>query len=73
MNLHEVSPRLLDELRDLGEDYGPLGVALAAAQLTDPALVVRHLTMRPVDDGRPVRTGRGRRLLASFGFGRPDL
>lgn len=30
-------------LRRLGEEYGPLGVALAAASFTDPAVVIAHL------------------------------
>lgn len=34
--LDEVSPALVDALRALGRDYGPVGVALVAAQLTVP-------------------------------------
>jgi len=31
----EISPRLDEALRLLGDEYGPLGVALAAAHMTD--------------------------------------
>jgi hypothetical protein len=40
--LHDVDPRLLSALADLGRTYGPLGVAIVAAGLTDPALVIQH-------------------------------
>jgi hypothetical protein len=37
---------LLDDLHRLGDTYGPLGVAIAAATLTDPQVLVRQI----VDD-----------------------
>jgi hypothetical protein len=39
-----TSPALVDQLRQLGQQYGPLGVALAAARLTDQNLVVERIT-----------------------------
>lgn len=39
-----IDSRLLWLLRRAGEEWGALGVALAAARLTDPAVVVRRLT-----------------------------
>lgn len=39
-----VAPELLAALHDLGDRYGPLGVALAAAAETDPAVLVARLT-----------------------------
>ncbi|MGW0485832.1 hypothetical protein [Nonomuraea sp. NPDC003214] len=39
----DVDPDLLQALVDLGATYGPLGVALAAAKLSDPAVVARRL------------------------------
>lgn len=44
MTLDETSPALIEALRRLGDEYGPLGVAEAAAQLTDPAVLIRLLT-----------------------------
>lgn len=38
------APGLLDELRRLGDEYGPLGVALAAAYQTDPKVLIKSLT-----------------------------
>lgn len=38
--LDDVDPTLIERLRDLGDRWGPLGVALAAALLTDPGVVV---------------------------------
>lgn len=46
-----VSGELVDELRVLGDSYGPLGVALAAAQLTDARTVMNRLEGRDDDDG----------------------
>lgn len=40
---HDISPRLDEALRQLGDDYGPLGVALAAAHLTDPDVLIAQL------------------------------
>lgn len=37
------APALIDILRDAGNEWGPLGVALAAASLTDPATVISRL------------------------------
>lgn len=47
-----TDPALLATLRSLGDQYGPLGVALAAADLTDSAVLVRRLTetSEPADD-----------------------
>jgi hypothetical protein len=42
--LAHIAPELLDALRQLGDTYGPLGVAVAAARLTKPAAVIRALT-----------------------------
>lgn len=41
--IEETSHLLITMLRALGDEYGPLGVALAAAQLSDPDAVVQHL------------------------------
>jgi hypothetical protein len=41
--------RLRSELARLGDDYGPLGVALAAAGMTDRALLIHHLTEERVE------------------------
>jgi hypothetical protein len=43
MMLDDVSPALLEKLRELGDEYGPLGVALAAAKLTDVGVLVHRL------------------------------
>lgn len=40
----ESDPELLDLLRDAGRRWGPLGVALAAASLTDREALIRKLT-----------------------------
>lgn len=42
--LDDVDPHLIRSLRLLGDRYGPLGVALAAAGLTDPAAVIQRLS-----------------------------
>ena len=42
--LDDIDPRLLDVIRDLGGTYGSLGVALAAATLTDTDVLVHQLT-----------------------------
>jgi hypothetical protein len=39
-----TSPALLDQLRQLGQQYGPLGVALAASHLTDQGVLVERIT-----------------------------
>lgn len=39
-----TDPKLIAALRHLGDDFGPLGVALVAARLTDPRVLVNHLT-----------------------------
>lgn len=46
--LDETDPRLVALLREAGREWGPLGVALTAAALTDPAALVDRLT-RPRD------------------------
>lgn len=38
-----VDPYLTEALRGLGDSYGPLGVALVAAELTDPNVLVERL------------------------------
>lgn len=40
----DIDPRLLWALRGLGDDFGPLGVALAAAELTDKGLLRKQLS-----------------------------
>lgn len=46
---------LLAALRSLGDQFGPLGVALAAAELTDTAALVRRLT--EADEESPLPEG----------------
>ncbi|MFE7747067.1 hypothetical protein [Nocardia sp. NPDC057455] len=41
--VRDADPRLIAALGELGLEYGALGVALAAAMLSDPALVVERL------------------------------
>ena len=41
--IQEVDGRLLWLLRKAGEEWGPLGVALAAARLTDPKVLIAAL------------------------------
>lgn len=43
-DLVEVDPRLVRLLAKAGQEWGPLGVALTAGRLTDPAAVVHGLT-----------------------------
>ena len=40
-----TDPALLELLRDAGSRWGPLGVALAAASLTDPMVVISRLAL----------------------------
>jgi len=47
---HDTAPGLIEGLRRLGDDYGPLGVALAAADLTDTRLLIERLTAERGDD-----------------------
>jgi hypothetical protein len=42
-----IAPELVDSLRRLGDSYGPLGVAVTAAKLSDPTAVVASLTPEP--------------------------
>jgi hypothetical protein len=42
--LADIAPGLIDLLRDAGDEWGPLGVAVAAARLTDVDVLVRQLT-----------------------------
>lgn len=42
-DLSEMAPELVGILRHLGDEYGPTGVALAAAQLTDLDYLIREL------------------------------
>jgi hypothetical protein len=39
----DTDPNLIQELRALGDTYGPLGVALVAAQLTDEDVLVTQI------------------------------
>lgn len=43
-DLSEVSEELIAQLRILGNNYGPMGVALVAAELTDMPALLRVLT-----------------------------
>lgn len=38
-----IAPELIEQLRALGDSYGPLGVAIAAAHLTDPRALIASL------------------------------
>jgi len=40
----EVAPLLLSALRQLGDEYGPMGVALVASALTDPVALISQLS-----------------------------
>lgn len=46
----DTAPGLIEGLRRLGDDYGPLGVALAAADLTDTRLLIQRLIAERSDD-----------------------
>jgi hypothetical protein len=59
--------RLLDHLGRLGDEYGPLGVAIAAATLTDPQVLVRQI----VDEHGGAEVLQGVRLPEE-GDGEPD-
>lgn len=50
--VHDADERLVELLRTAGDEWGPLGVALVAAQLTDPAAVVARLA-GPQGEPRP--------------------
>lgn len=43
----DIDQQLISGLSALGAEYGALGVALAAAMLTDPAIVVERLAQKP--------------------------
>ena len=45
----DTDPRLIKALRDLGDTYGPLGVALAAADLTDAGVLITILSGEPTE------------------------
>ncbi|MBF6301196.1 hypothetical protein IU459_27160 [Nocardia amamiensis] len=45
----DADKRLIAVLTALGETYSPLGVALAAAVLTDPAVLIHRLTTSEED------------------------
>jgi hypothetical protein len=47
MELHEMDPRLVEVLRSAGNEWGALGVAKAAAELTDPQVLAAELGVRP--------------------------
>jgi hypothetical protein len=40
----DTAPELVDQIRALGDTYGPLGVAIAAARLTDQSALVAKLS-----------------------------
>lgn len=44
--LEDVDPECIERLRELGDRFGPLGVAIVAAALTDPNVLVAHLRTR---------------------------
>ena len=53
-DLSEVSEELIAQLRILGNNYGPMGVALVAAELTDISVLIGLLTeeatkLKPVE------------------------
>jgi hypothetical protein len=52
-SLDDVDPLLLSALRQLGHRYGPMGVALAAAQLTDVGVMWRILNECPETETKP--------------------
>jgi hypothetical protein len=52
-DLSEVSEELLAQLRSLGDDYGPMGVALVAAELTDMPVLLTILTEEVSRPGVP--------------------
>ncbi len=39
----DTDPFLIDQLQTMGDRWGPLGVAIAAAHLTDPNVLLTHL------------------------------
>lgn len=49
--LADTDPRLLAALRALGREFGPLGVATAAAHLTDTAVLIHTLQHPHTDPG----------------------
>jgi hypothetical protein len=52
---HPIDDALIDALHTLGRTYGPLGVALGAATLTDPDVLVQRLT-EPAGEPHPEPT-----------------
>lgn len=54
--LEDTDPELIEVLRDAGDRWGPLGVAVVASALTDPNVLVAHLRSHaptrviPLDD-----------------------
>lgn len=45
-SLEDTDPELVELLRDAGDRWGPLGVAITAAALTDPNVLLAHLRSR---------------------------
>lgn len=43
LDLDKCSQTLVRLVKALGEEYGPMGVALVAAQLSDPRAVAREI------------------------------
>jgi hypothetical protein len=50
-DLSEVSEELLAQLRILGNSYGPMGVAIVAAELTDIPVLISVLTEESANPG----------------------
>jgi hypothetical protein len=59
-----TDPRLTEILRAAGDEWGPLGVALAAAQLTSADVLIQALQVQapPSDDTSPLPPGRWGRV-----------
>jgi hypothetical protein len=53
-SLEDIDPLLVSALRQLGHRYGPMGVALAAAQLTDVGVMWRILNECPETETEPI-------------------
>jgi hypothetical protein len=49
VRLEDTDPKLIERLRELADPYGALGVASAAAKLTDPAALVHTIVRDGVD------------------------
>jgi hypothetical protein len=67
-DLADTDEKLLDKLRKAGDRWGRLGVALAAARLSDPLVVAAHLRADPTPtrDGAQVHEGEGIAIPETF-------